>query len=255
MSIPGAGSPPMRVALFVTCVTDTVFPQTGVATVRLLERLGCEVVFPQEQTCCGQMHANSGYRDLAVPLVRRFVRAFGDSGFDAVVCPSASCAAMVHEQYASLADATGDEGLVRAVAEVSSRVWELSRFLIEHLGVDDVGATYPHRVTYHPTCHSLRSEHVGDGPLRLLRNVRGIDLVELPEAETCCGFGGTFAVKNPETSAAMLADKLACVQQTGAEVCALLDNSCGLQIGGGLSRGQTGVRTVHLAEILAGTEA
>ena len=241
----------MRVALFITCVTDTVFPETGRATVRVLERLGHEVVFPVEQTCCGQMHANSGYPDLALPLVRRFVKAFGEEGFDAIVCPSASCAAMVHDQYAGLA--AGDAGLVRAVEEIAPRTWELSRFLVERLGVADVGAYYPHRVTYHPTCHSLRLEHVGDAPLRLLRHVGGLELVELPEATTCCGFGGTFAVKNPETSAAMLTDKLACVQQTGAEVCTMLDNSCALHIGGGLSRTQAGVRAVHLAEILAAT--
>ena len=241
----------MRIALFITCVTDTVFPETGRATVRVLERLGHEVVFPVEQTCCGQMHANSGYPDLALPLVRRFVKAFGEEGFDAIVCPSASCAAMVHDQYAGLA--AGDAGLVRAVEEIAPRTWELSRFLVERLGVADVGAYYPHRVTYHPTCHSLRLEHVGDAPLRLLRHVGGLELVELPEATTCCGFGGTFAVKNPETSAAMLTDKLACVQQTGAEVCTMLDNSCALHIGGGLSRTQAGVRAVHLAEILAAT--
>jgi L-lactate dehydrogenase complex protein LldE len=243
------------VALFITCVNDTLFPQTGRATVELLERLGCQVEFPLEQTCCGQLHANSGYPDLAVPLVQRFVRAFGEPGYDAIVCPSGSCAAMVHDQYATLAATSGDRALADAVADVAPRVWELSRFLIEKLGVEDVGAYFPHRVTYHPTCHSLRLEHVGEAPLRLLRHVRGLELVELPDATTCCGFGGTFAVKNPETSAAMLADKLACVQRTGAEVCAALDNSCLLHIGGGLSRSQTGVRPVHLAEILASTEA
>jgi L-lactate dehydrogenase complex protein LldE len=245
----------VRVALFITCVNDTLFPQTGRATVELLERLGCRVEFPLEQTCCGQMHANSGYPDLAVPLVQRFARAFGDPGYDAIVCPSGSCAAMVHDQYPSLAASSGDPALAGAVEDVAGRVWELSKFLVERLGVEDVGAYYPHRVTYHPTCHSLRLEHVGEAPLRLLRNVRGLELVELPDATTCCGFGGTFAVKNPETSAAMLADKLACVQRTGAEVCAALDNSCLLHIGGGLSRSQTGVRPVHLAEILASTQA
>ena len=244
----------MRVALFITCVNDTLFPQTGRATVRLLERLGCEVAFPVEQTCCGQMHANSGYGDLAVPLVRRFVRAFADPSYDAIVCPSGSCAAMVHDQYPALAATAGDAQLVRDVAAVSARVWELSLFLTEKLGVEDVGASFPHRVTYHPTCHSLRAERVGDAPLRLLRRVRGIDLVELPEATTCCGFGGTFAITNAETSAAMLADKLAAVRQTGAEVCAALDNSCLLHIGGGLSRQQAGTRPLHLAEILASTE-
>jgi L-lactate dehydrogenase complex protein LldE len=244
----------VRVALFITCVNDTLFPQTGRATVRLLERLGCEVDFPLEQTCCGQMHANSGYSDLAVPLVRRFVKAFGDASYDAIVCPSGSCAAMVHDQYATLAASTGDERLMRDVDALVGRVFELSLFLTRELGVEDVGAYFPHRVTYHPTCHSLRLERVGDAPLRLLRAVRGIDLVELPEATTCCGFGGTFAIKNPETSAAMLADKLAAVQQTGAEVCSALDNSCLMHIGGGLSRQQAQARPLHLAEILASTE-
>lgn len=244
----------MRVALFVTCVNDTLFPQTGRATVEVLERLGCDVDFPIEQTCCGQVHANAGYGDQAIPLVKRFVRAFGEGNYDAIVCPSASCAAMVHEQYPRLAEQAGDAALQAAVAELSPKVWELSKFLVEQLGKDDVGAYYPHRVTYHPTCHSLRSEHVGDAPLQLLRAVRGIDLVELPQADTCCGFGGTFSVKNAETSAAMLSDKLASVRQTGAEVCSALDNSCLMHIGGGLSRGKAGVRPVHLAEILASTE-
>jgi L-lactate dehydrogenase complex protein LldE len=244
----------LRVALFITCVNDTLFPDTGRATVRVLERLGHEVVFPLEQTCCGQMHANSGYQLEAVPLVRRFVRVFGDSSYDAVVCPSGSCAAMVHDQYARLAELSGDEELARAVAAVAPKVHELSQFLVDVLGVEDVGAYFPHRVTYHPTCHSLRLLKVGDAPLRLLRNVRGLRLVELPEATTCCGFGGTFAVKNADTSTAMLTDKLRSVLDTGAEVCAAVDNSCLMHIGGGLSRQRTGVRTVHLAEILAGTE-
>jgi len=243
----------MEVALFITCVNDTLFPQTGRATVELLERLGCTVRFPLEQTCCGQIHANSGYGHQALPLVRRFVKAFSE--YEAVVCPSGSCAAMVHEQYERLAHEAGDEALLAQVRELAPRVHELSLFLTGVLGVEDVGAYYPHRVTYHPTCHSLRLERVGDAPLRLLRAVRGLDLVELPDATTCCGFGGTFAVKNPETSAAMLADKLACVQRTGAEACTALDNSCLLHIGGGLSRIQAGTRPVHLVEILAATEA
>jgi L-lactate dehydrogenase complex protein LldE len=244
----------MRVALFITCFNDTLFPDTGRATVRLLERLGCEVDFPEEQTCCGQMHANSGYRREAVPLVRRFVRAFDEAGADAVVCPSGSCAAMVGEQYRGLAAETGDAALVAAVERLVPRVFELSQFLVGELGVEDVGAAYPHRVTYHPTCHSLRLLRVGDAPLRLLRAVRGIDLVALPEAETCCGFGGTFAIKNADTSTAMLSDKMRAVLDTGAEICTAGDASCLMHIGGGLSRARTGVRTVHLAEILAATE-
>jgi L-lactate dehydrogenase complex protein LldE len=229
----------VRVALFVTCVNDTLAPQAGQATVAVLERLGHEVVFPEAQTCCGQMHYNAGYHDQAAPLARRFVRIFSDPSFDAIVSPSASCVGMVREQYSRLID---DE---------IPAVHELSEFLVDVLGVDDVGAVFPHRVTYHPTCHGLRGLRLGDAPLRLLRNVRDIDLVELPEAETCCGFGGTFAVKNADTSAAMLTDKLRCVLDTGADVCAAGDSSCLLHIGGGLTRQRAGVRTMHLAEILA----
>jgi L-lactate dehydrogenase complex protein LldE len=242
----------VEVALFITCVNDTLFPQTGRATVELLEPLGCDVRFPLEQTCCGQIHGNSGYGHQALPLVRRFVKAFSE--YEAVVCPSGSCAAMVHEQYERLAAEHGDAQLLADVRALVPRVHELSLFLTDVLGVEDVGAYYPHRVTYHPTCHALRIEKVGDAPLKLLRAVRGIDLVELPQATTCCGFGGTFAVKNPETSAAMLSDKLAAVQQTGAEVCTALDNSCLMHIGGGLSRIQAGARPVHLVEILSSVE-
>jgi L-lactate dehydrogenase complex protein LldE len=230
----------VRVALFVTCLGDTLFPQTGKAIVDVLERLGHEVVFPREQTCCGQLHANSGYRDEARALARRFVRVFSE--YDAVVAPSSSCVGMVREIYPDLDPALG---------EIGSRVYELSELLVRRLGVEDVGASFPHRVTYHPTCHSLRVTHVGDAPLRLLRAVYGLELVELPDADECCGFGGTFAVKNAETSSAMLADKCRHVAATGASVCTAVDSSCLMQIGGGLSRAKAGVRALHLAEILA----
>jgi L-lactate dehydrogenase complex protein LldE len=244
----------VNVALFITCVNDTLFPQAGQATVVVLERLGHTVSFPDDQTCCGQMHANSGYAEEAMPLLRRFVSVFGGDGFDAVVAPSGSCVAMVRHHYTRLARELGDTSLHAAVTELAPRVFELSEFLVHELGVDDVGAYYPHRVTYHPSCHALRMLRVDDAPLRLLRNVRGIELVDLPEARTCCGFGGTFAVKNADTSAAMLADKLRCILDTEAEVCTALDCSCLMHIGGGLSRQRTGVRTVHLSEILAATE-
>src|SRR5215218_576336 len=243
----------MRVALFVTCLADTLAPAAGQATVAVLERLGHEVVFPEEQTCCGQMHANTGYQLQALPLVRRFVHVFGDASFDAVVSPSASCVGMVHEQYPRLCELAGDEELGARVEALAPRVLELSDFLVNRLGVEDVGATFAHRVTYHPTCHGLRGLKLGDAPLRLLRNVRDIELVELPQAESCCGFGGTFAVKNADTSAAMLTDKLRCVLDTGADVCTAGDSSCLLHIGGGLSRARAGVRTLHVAEILAST--
>jgi L-lactate dehydrogenase complex protein LldE len=243
----------VRVALFITCFNDTLFPRTGQAVVKVLERLGHEVEFPDEQTCCGQMHANSGYQLEAVPLVRRLVRVFDD--YEAIVCPSGSCAGMVAEQYPRLAELAGDAALARAVEGLRRRVHEFASFLTDVLGVEDVGAYFPHRVTYHPTCHSLRVLSVGDAPMRLLRAVRGIDLVELPAAQECCGFGGTFAVKNADVSTAILADKLEHVLATRAEVCTALDNSCLMQIGGGLSRLEAGVRTMHLAEILAAEPA
>jgi L-lactate dehydrogenase complex protein LldE len=241
----------VRVALFVTCLVDGLFPDVGKATVALLERLGLKVEVPMAQTCCGQMHVNTGYAREALPLVRRHVAAF--SGYEAVVVPSGSCAGSVRHQHAWVARQAGDAGLAAAAEEVASRTFELSELLVDVLGVTDVGAYYPHRVTYHPTCHSLRVLRVGDRPLRLLRAVDGIDLVELPEAESCCGFGGTFALKNPDVSAAMLADKMRHVLATRAEVCSAGDSSCLMHIGGGLSRLRAGVRTVHLAEILAST--
>jgi len=242
----------MRVALFITCFNDTLFPATGQAVVHLLERLGHQVVFPMEQTCCGQMHYNTGYHREAIPLVRRFVRIF--SPYEAIVAPSASCVAMVRDLYPHAAELAEDRQLAAEIAALTPRVFELTEFLINKLGVEDVGAYYPHRVTYHPTCHSLRHLRVGDAPLRLLRAVKGIDLVDLPAAEECCGFGGTFAVKNADTSMAMLSDKLRRVLDTRAEVCTAADNSCLMHINGALHRQRTGVRTLHLAEILATTE-
>jgi L-lactate dehydrogenase complex protein LldE len=184
------------------------------------------------------MHFNSGYPDEARPLAQRFVDVF--AGYEVIVSPSASCVGMVREQFPQL-------------GVVAPAVLELSEFLVDRLGVEDVGAYFPHRVTYHPTCHGLRGLRLGDRPLRLLRAVRGIELVELPDAEECCGFGGTFAVKNADVSAAMLADKIRCIGETGAEVCTAGDNSCLMHIGGGLARLEAGPRTLHLAEILAST--
>jgi L-lactate dehydrogenase complex protein LldE len=248
----------MRVAVFITCVADTMFPATGRAVVRVLERLGHEVVFPAGQTCCGQMHMNSGYEDEALALARRFVRAFEDDGVDAVVSPSSSCVGMVRESYPRLAREAGDERLEGDARALGERLFELSEFLVRRLGVDDVGAAFPHRVTYHPTCHSQRVTQIGDAPLRLLRAVRGLELLDLPEATECCGFGGTFSIKNADTSLAILSDKCRNILATGAEVCTAVDPSCLLHIGGGLSRmgvapapGRRGVRAVHLAEILA----
>lgn len=242
----------MQISLFITCYNDTLFPETGKAVVSVLERLGHSVEFPLEQTCCGQMHYNTGYQQETVPLAERFVEQFEEA--EAVVIPSASCAGMIHEFYPKVADLSGSNELKERVRSVLPRVFEFSQFLVNHLGVEDVGAYYPHRVTYHPTCHSLRMLKVGDAPLRLLRQVKGLDLVELPGALECCGFGGTFAIKNADTSAAMLGDKICHIKNTGAEVCAAADNSCLMHIGGAMNRQRSGVKTVHLAEILASTE-
>jgi len=230
-----------RVALFVTCLADTLFPDVGKATVTVLERLGIEVVFPLEQTCCGQMHANSGYPGEATALARRFVDVF--DGFEAVVTPSGSCAAQVREHFGGLLG--GDD------RGVPARTWELSQFLTGVLGLEDVGSTFEGTVAYHPTCHSLRLLRVGDAPLRLLRAVPGIELIELPDAEECCGFGGTFAVKNADVSTAMLDEKIAAITASGAENVCACDSSCLMHIGGGLRRRSVPVRPLHLAEILA----
>ena len=241
----------MRVALMITCVNDVLFADTGRAVVALLERLGVQVDFPRAQTCCGQPMVNTGYLDEAVPVVRAFVRAF--DGYDAVVAPSGSCVGSVRHQHAIVARRSGDRGLADAVERIAPRVHELSEFLVDVLGVEDVGAYFPHRVAYHPTCHSLRLLGVGERPLRLLRAVRGLELVDLPAAEQCCGFGGTFAVKNADTSVAMGADKARAAVDSGAEVLVAGDNSCLMHIGGLLSRQRAGVRTMHLAEVLAAT--
>jgi L-lactate dehydrogenase complex protein LldE len=243
----------MKVGLFVTCLNDTMFPQTGQAVVRLLSRLGVDVDFPTAQTCCGQMHVNSGYVPEAIPLVRSFVDAF--AGYDAVVTPSGSCAASVRHQHQIVAQRSGDRTLVREVDDLSPRVYELSEFLVDVLGVVDVGAYFPHRVTMHPTCHSTRLLGVGDRPDKLLRAVRGITMVDLPAAEECCGFGGTFSLKNPDVSVAMGADKARHVRDSGAEVLVAGDNSCLMHIQGLLTRQRAGIRVMHLAEILATTEA
>ncbi|WP_042369900.1 (Fe-S)-binding protein [Streptacidiphilus neutrinimicus] len=247
----------MRVALFATCVNDAVLPRAAIATVRLLERLGVAVDFPEQQSCCGQPQYNTGYRRMTEALVRRMARVF--EGYDYLVAPSGSCVAMVRENYPRVgakarAEGRGEE-LAVAAASLAPRVLELTEFLVDVLGATDVGAYFPHSVTYHPSCHGLRVLGLGARPLALLRAVRGLELVELPGAEECCGFGGTFAVKNPDVSAAMGADKVAAARSTGAEVLCGADNSCLLHLDGMMRREKVPLRAVHLAEILASTEA
>jgi L-lactate dehydrogenase complex protein LldE len=242
----------MRVALFVTCLADTMFPRTGQATVQVLERLGVQVAFPTEQTCCGQMHVNSGYRKRATKIMKGFLDAF--EGYDAVVAPSSSCVATVRHQFPKLAAETSDAGLVRRVDELVPRVFEFTEFLVDELKVEDVGAYFPHRVTYHPSCHSLRALTLDQRPYRLLRAVRGLTLVDLPDNQECCGFGGTFSVKNHDVSVAMGSDKARHVRESGAQVLVAADRSCLMHIGGLLSRQRGGVEVMHLAEVLAHTD-
>ncbi|MGW5446680.1 (Fe-S)-binding protein [Streptomyces asiaticus] len=246
----------MRVALFITCVNDTLYPRTGQAVVTLLERLGVEVGFPEAQSCCGQPQFNTGYRHETEPLMRRYAAAFRD--YEYVVTPSGSCAAMVRDNYPRMGAKAAAEGRGQELADVAAeavpKTYELTEFLTDVLKVTDVGAYYPHTVTYHPTCHGLRMLKLGDRPRSLLAAVQGLNLVELPGAEECCGFGGTFAVKNAAVSAAMGADKARNITATGAEAVCTLDNSCQLHIGGTLARQGSTVRPVHLAEILASTE-
>jgi L-lactate dehydrogenase complex protein LldE len=243
----------MRASLFITCYNDTLFPETGRAVVSLLERLGVDVDFEPQQTCCGQMHANTGFRGEAFSLAKRFVRLYQDA--EAVVIPSSSCVAMIREQYQGLMEELGNEELREQLKALLPRVYELSEFLVDRLGVEDVGAYFPHRVTYHASCHGLRSLHLGDRPARLLAKVRGLDLAPLANLDRCCGFGGTFSVKNGEVSSAMLAAKLQDVAATRAEFCTALDNSCLMHLGGALHRQYAGMKTIHMAEILASTES
>ena len=230
----------MTVALFVTCLADTLYPAVGSATVRLLERLGVGLEFPRAQTCCGQLHLNAGFPDVAATLARRFVDVF--DRYEAVVSPSGSCAAHVRVHVPELAVDSGG---------VAARTWELSEFLVDRLGVSDVGSAFVGSLTYHPTCHSLRLLEVGERPETLLRAVPGVELRPLAEATECCGFGGTFAIKNAQVSSAMLVDKLRRVEETGADAVCACDASCLLHIRGGLERRGSPVRAVHLAEVLA----
>jgi L-lactate dehydrogenase complex protein LldE len=241
----------MLISLFIACYNDALFPDTGKAVVAVLERLGHTVEFKREQTCCGQMHYNTGYWNEGAQLMRRFVDLYEGAG--TICVPSASCVAMIRDHYPKMARESGDPNLPARVEALLPNVFEFSELLVDKLGVTDVGASFPHHVTLHTSCHSLRSLGVQDQPERLLRSVRGLTLVDLPQNRECCGFGGTFAVKNAEVSMAMLEDKLSAIERSGAEAVTAVDNSCLMQIGGGLSRRGSPVRAVHLAEILAAT--
>lgn len=247
----------MRIALFATCIVDAMYPRVALATVRVLERLGHEVVFPPDQGCCSQMHVNSGYLDDALPVVRNHVKAFSAADYDVAVAPSGSCVASLSHQQPMVARAGGDEALAQQAEAVAGNTYELSQLLTDVLGVTDaaeqLGSWFPHTVTYHPSCHGMRLLRLGDRQKDLVRSVEGVEFTELPDAEECCGFGGTFSFKMPEVSAAMAEEKIDNIVATGAGLCTGGDVSCLMHLGGAMSRRGTGVKTVHFAEILAST--
>lgn len=239
-----------RVHLFIPCFVDQLYPQTGLATVELLRRAGCEVVFPRGQTCCGQPAYNSGFMKDAAVLAEHFVEVFGDA--EAVVAPSASCVAMVRRHYSKL---DLHESVRSDYEALRSRVFELSEFLVDQLKVTDFGARYPHKVAYHTSCHGYHELGIREQPLRLLEQVKDLELVEPDDRKQCCGFGGTFAVKFPEVSTAIGDDKVEAIRLTGAEVLTATDDSCLMHLAGLFSRKKVPVRTLHYARIIAGGEA
>jgi L-lactate dehydrogenase complex protein LldE len=239
------------VALFSTCINDVMYPQSCEAAAIVLERLGCKVEVPLAQTCCGQIFTNTGYYKEALGSVKSFVNAF--SSYDYVVGTSGSCIASVRDQHPMLAEYANDRSLMAAVERLRPRVLELTEFLIDILGTDEVGAFFPHTVTFHLTCHSIRMAKLGERPLRLLEKVEGIDLAPLDGYEQCCGFGGTFSLKNDAVSVALAHQKAASVLASGAEYLVTVDNACALNIGGRLHREGADVKTIHLAEVLAST--
>jgi L-lactate dehydrogenase complex protein LldE len=241
----------LRVSLFITCLIDQLWPAVGTSTVEVLRRAGCEVVFDDRQTCCGQPAFNTGYRKEARGLAERFIEIFESSGGDAIVSPSGSCTAMVHHFHELFPDDAGWRNRAEALA---ARTYEFGSFLVNVLGVEDVGASYHGRVTWHDACHALRDLKVKSEPRKLISNVRGTEFVEMRDSETCCGFGGTFSVKYPEISVAILDNKIDAIEQSGVRAVVSADASCLMQIGGRLSRKQSKVRAMHLAELLASRE-
>jgi len=240
----------MRVSLFVTCLVDQLWSDVGACTVEVLRRAGCEVEFDERQTCCGQPAFNTGYCTEARQLAERFIKIYEESRTETIVSPSGSCTAMVHHFPELFADNKEWRERARVVA---ARTFELSSFLLRVLGVEDVGARFAGRVTWHDACHGLRDLHVHSEPRRLLRNVRDAEFVELENADACCGFGRTFSVKYPEISVAILDQKIEAIERAGVSAVVAGDASCLMQIGGRLSHTGSQVRVMHLAELLAAT--
>ncbi len=240
----------MKVGLFVTCLVDQMWSSIGASTVAVLRRAGCEVEFDERQTCCGQPAFNTGYRREARRVAQRFIELFEASEVEAIVSPSGSCTAMVHHYDTLFSD---DESWRVRAHKVAQRTFELSSFLVRVLKVEDVGARFAGRVTWHDACHGLRDLNIHSEPRRLIRHVRESELVELENADACCGFGGTFSVKYPEISVAILDQKVEAIERAGVDAVVSGDASCLMQIGGRLSRINSKIRVMHLAELLAGT--
>jgi L-lactate dehydrogenase complex protein LldE len=238
-----------KVSLFIPCFVDQLTPEVGMDTARVLRRIGCDVFFPEQQTCCGQPAFNAGYWDDARPVAERFLQVFRSA--EAVVCPSGSCTTMARKFYPELLAGTS---LAGEVTSLGKRVFEFSEFLVKVVGVKDVGAWFPHRVALHEACHGLRELRLQEEPRELLRRVRGLELVEMQNSEECCGFGGTFATKFGMISAAMGDTKAGHAEASGADYMVSIDPSCLLHIDGILRRRNSRVRTIHLASILAQTD-
>lgn len=237
----------MKVSLFITCIVDQFFPQVGASMVQVLRRLGCEVDFPADQTCCGQPAYNSGYQGEARGLAERFIRIFDDSEY--VVSPSGSCASMVKVFYPDLFKR--DSAKHERACSLASRTHEFTEFLVNVLGVEDVGARYQGKVALHQSCHLLRELNVRVEPVRLLKAVRGIELIEMERADLCCGFGGLFSIKYPHISGGMMQEKIDAIVKSRADLIVASDMGCLMHIGGGLSRQRLAVKTMHIAELLA----
>ena len=241
----------MRVSIFITCLVDQLFPDVGDAMVATLRRLGLEVSFNDAQTCCGQVAFNTGYRPEARAMAEHFVQVFESDPAEFIVAPSGSCTAMVRNYYGELFHGPDDREWRERLTRVRPRLREFSEFIVNELGVEDVGARFPARVTYHDACHLLRELGISDQPRRLIRAVRDVDFVEMEAPDTCCGFGGTFSVKYGEISNAILQEKLARIANSGVEYVVANDSSCLMQIAGGLSRAGSPVKAMHLTELLA----
>lgn len=243
-----AGKSTIKVGLFVTCLVDQMWSSIGTSTVEVLRRAGCEVEFDERQTCCGQPAFNTGYRAEARRVAQHFIELCEDSDAQFIVSPSGSCTAMVHHYATLFAD---DEQWRRRAEALARRTFELGSFLVRQLKVTNVGARFKGKVTWHDACHGLRDLGLREEPRALIRQVRDAEFVELENSDVCCGFGGTFSVKYPEISVAILDRKIEAIEESGVHAVVSGDASCLMQIGGRLSRIGSGVRVMHLAELLA----